>query len=1424
MDAPLLAAANTPTVVAAIGDIHIDDSPNGRLAETERVLLDAADDMAERGVQAVVLTGDLFERTRSTAVERNVAVRIVRRLADRFCVLILRGNHDGLGELDFLRHLRAKHPIIVETGYAVHVVAGVAIACAAWPCKATLLAELGGTSQKANEQMLRAAFRAQMERLGEELAKHDGPRMLVAHAMVRGSATGVGQPLVGTDLEVTLDDLALARAPITVLGHVHRAQAWRGTGQSLNDWKGHDFECEGLDGAVVYTGSPRPTDFGDLDPKSYLLVHFGDTDHGDVRPVGWERIPTTATPLHVAQAHWDGTTLSLDDDLTEHAGAEVQLRYSFQARESGRVAPQAVALRSAIERAGAKKVHLAPKKIATVEARAPQVSQSRTVRDKIVARWALHGPPPHHDRVLGRLDDLALATSVPVPRPAWIRYSGIGLRGIRPFVDTIEINLDDLSGKLVAIHGEPGAGKSTLLEAFATVLPERALRTHGKLKDAVTDPTDAHVSVRFDCAAGEGLTTRQTFAAKKKNGSVVAESGDVLLLTADGQPLKDVEGKDALPSSGPAEYDAWATKHLPHRANYFAHTFLAQDRRDWLYLDDSPRKGVLLRVAGVEYLEGLAKVAGERERDARKTLATLQGKCDELRRALGLPELYGDPKTPRTGTVLCATGEERRTLADTAVTDAERDVAHAEQIVADARAVAEFEQTRDRLRAEAQAAADKLRTLDEHADEHHAALASRDAVEQAERDLTAIEAEIEQAERTVDERIVRVAALDVALTEAIARAHAIAKERTGENERRSAERAAIERRLRAIGRERAQTEEAMAPHLRLMEREATIRAHATDLDRLVLQHAEEKQAVDTARAALRETVAPMPAIRDAWRRLTRDADATLAVASQRWSWPEQVRRYLAANASCQALLADLNARRAHAAAQLDECTRVHEIRATALRGVVDYVAEGDDPEIALHTAQEAAAADDERITKADPVAVASLKVLVSDLDRQITQVHRDDAAARLPEGVPATVEAAEQVYAEAKQAYDQAVQERDLATLALLLGGIAETVGVGLLDQAERSYEQTAKTIDLTRPIAAEVPALEAAEQRLGDLRATLGKLDAERGELEAKLAAIPADRERSPEELVAAAQKGALTTEIEEARASRVAAAHARGVLFDRRLALAKIAEGRAKLTAADAGLAEIARQRTPIEADQVRVSAALFDLEEHDVVLSFEGQARRTAGTLSLTDATADLAAARAVHTTAQERSAVVAQNLTQLAERERERESALADAEDWGHLASVLGRNGIQADEVDAVGPRVAEVATTLLHECYGPGWTVTEIDTVGSCDAMIAVADEQGDPRSDRTFSPGQRAILAGVFAMAIAATEAQNAGAAGTTLLFDEAGGPLSPTMHLAWVRMIRKIVEIVGADKALYISHDEGAVAQADVRIRVAGGRVEVEQ
>src|SRR3972149_2271674 len=40
--------------------------------------------------------------------------------------------------------------------------------------------------------------------LGERLAAHDGPRVLLAHAMVDGSRTSAGQPLVGLELSISL--------------------------------------------------------------------------------------------------------------------------------------------------------------------------------------------------------------------------------------------------------------------------------------------------------------------------------------------------------------------------------------------------------------------------------------------------------------------------------------------------------------------------------------------------------------------------------------------------------------------------------------------------------------------------------------------------------------------------------------------------------------------------------------------------------------------------------------------------------------------------------------------------------------------------------------------------------------------------------------------------------------------------------------------------------------------------------------------------------------------------------------------------------------------------------------------------------------------------------------------------------------------
>src|SRR5690606_16478370 len=108
----------------------------------------------------------------------------------------------------------------------------------------------------------------------------ESPALLVAHAMVSGSATSSGQPLVGCDLELGLEDIATARCPV-VLGHVHKAQAW---------------ETVPRGEPVIYTGSPRRTAFGEIEEKGVVVLTFDGEEL-----VSWERVETPCRPMWLVE-------------------------------------------------------------------------------------------------------------------------------------------------------------------------------------------------------------------------------------------------------------------------------------------------------------------------------------------------------------------------------------------------------------------------------------------------------------------------------------------------------------------------------------------------------------------------------------------------------------------------------------------------------------------------------------------------------------------------------------------------------------------------------------------------------------------------------------------------------------------------------------------------------------------------------------------------------------------------------------------------------------------------------------------------------------------------------------------------------------------------------------------------------------------
>lgn len=390
--------------IAFIADSHFDSSPGGRFEECVRLHNWIASDLEERGVDLILHGGDLYER-RSGIAERNAAAAWLQRVAEIAPVVLVRGNHDAAADLQILGELETREPIYVAEAPTVINEAGVSVACLPWPRKAELLARLG--SEVSPEQagaVAQAALRDVIRGLGSEMATyHPGDaRILLAHAMVRGSRTSQGQPLIGSDMELGLEDLALAGADLVLLGHIHCSQEWT--------W-------ERDDGAVpiLYAGSPRRTAFGEMEPKGYVLATFE-----GARLVGWERVWAPAQRMALFTGYYQDGQLDVEGDhadLGDYAlgpegdepGADVRVRYEVAAdeREQARAAAEEFR-RELLETWGAERVKVEEVVRPTTRSRESGVAEAKTLPEKLAALWRLRGEDlgEREPRVLGRLEQL----------------------------------------------------------------------------------------------------------------------------------------------------------------------------------------------------------------------------------------------------------------------------------------------------------------------------------------------------------------------------------------------------------------------------------------------------------------------------------------------------------------------------------------------------------------------------------------------------------------------------------------------------------------------------------------------------------------------------------------------------------------------------------------------------------------------------------------------------------------------------------------------------------------------------------------------------------------------------------------------------------------------------------------------------------
>ncbi len=353
--------------VAVIADTHVDQQK--RFEETKRLLAWQAADARARGCTSTLHCGDVYER-KSTPLERECASGWCQAVTEYGPLVIVRGNHDAVDDLPLLAKLESTWPITVVETAAIVELNGLTVAAVAWPRKAALLAATGSDAHEASEALAAEALRNVLRGLGAELATEKGPTALVMHAMIRDSVTSTGQPLVGCEFEIGIDDLALVGADAYFVGHVHKKQHWQ---------IGEYAPC-------IYPGSPRRTNFGELEAKGYVVAEWDDVTGA---LVGWEFVEMPATKMMHIEAEWRADTASLwTEDDVDCRGAEVRLRYMVPSDQREAARAEAAKKRDELLDDGALSVQVEERVILEQRTRADAIPAKATLAEKMQAYWA----------------------------------------------------------------------------------------------------------------------------------------------------------------------------------------------------------------------------------------------------------------------------------------------------------------------------------------------------------------------------------------------------------------------------------------------------------------------------------------------------------------------------------------------------------------------------------------------------------------------------------------------------------------------------------------------------------------------------------------------------------------------------------------------------------------------------------------------------------------------------------------------------------------------------------------------------------------------------------------------------------------------------------------------------------------------------
>ncbi|MFA5021143.1 MAG: AAA family ATPase [Patescibacteria group bacterium] len=175
-----------------------------------------------------------------------------------------------------------------------------------------------------------------------------------------------------------------------------------------------------------------------------------------------------------------------------------------------------------------------------------------------------------------------------------------------------------------------------------------------------------------------------------------------------------------------------------------------------------------------------------------------------------------------------------------------------------------------------------------------------------------------------------------------------------------------------------------------------------------------------------------------------------------------------------------------------------------------------------------------------------------------------------------------------------------------------------------------------------------------------------------------------------------------------------------------------------------------------------------------------------------------------------------------------AAKQDQAEWKLLAKGLGKDGIQALEIDSAGPEVSAIANDLLRECFGTRFSISFETTrlSGDGEKSIEVFDvlvrDNDETRKVENLSGGEKVILSEAISLAIAIFNTKKTGVKFETLFRDETAGALDPENAQKYILMLRKALVVGGFHQVIFIAQQPEVWQQADNKIYVHDGTIEM--